>query len=68
MTKILEILYDGKWHTLYEIQQKTKLDKNQIQQVIEFLKEYGFISVDEMARKTILDKTVQKFLTQKSNS
>ena len=68
MTKILEILYDGKWHTLYEIQQKTKLDKNQIQQVIEFLKKYGFISVDEMARKAILDKTVQKFLAQKSNS
>jgi transcription initiation factor IIE alpha subunit len=68
MTKILEMLIDGKWHTPKEIQQKTKLDKNQIQQVITFLKRYRFISVDKMTRKVILDKTVQKFLAQKSTS
>lgn len=68
MTKVLEMLIDGKWHTLKEIQQKTKLDKNQIQQVITFLKRYRFISVDKVTRKVILDKTVQKFLAQKSTS
>jgi DNA-binding IclR family transcriptional regulator len=66
MTKVLEILVDGRWHTLREIQQKTKLDENQIRQVIEFLEKYNFVMMDKMRRKIILDKTVQKFLSQKS--
>jgi len=67
MAKTLEILVDGKWHALKEIKQKTKLNKNQIQQVIEFLERYGFISVDKMAGKIRLDKSV-KFLAQNSTS
>lgn len=68
MTKTLEILVDGKWHALKEIKQKTKLNKNQIQQVIDFLERYGFVSVDEMAGKIRLDKSVKKFLAQNSTS
>lgn len=68
MTKVLEMLIDGKWHMLREIQQKTELDRNQIRQVMRFLERYGFISVDKMVRKVILDRTVQKFLSQKSTS
>ncbi|MBE0520636.1 hypothetical protein IBX35_06315 [Candidatus Bathyarchaeota archaeon] len=68
MAKTLEILVDGKWHALKEIKQKTELNKNQIQQVIEFLERYGFISVDKMARKIRLDKSVEKFLAEDSTS
>jgi DNA-binding IclR family transcriptional regulator len=68
MARTLEILIDGKWHALKEITQKTKLNKNQIQQVIEFLERYGFISVDKMARKIRLDKSVEKFLAEDSTS
>jgi len=68
MAKTLEILVDGKWHALKEIKQKTKLNKNQIQQVIEFLERYGFISVDKIARKIRLDKSAEKFLAQNSRS
>ena len=62
------MLTDGKWHTVKEIQQKTELDKNQVHQVMKFLKRYGFVSVDETSRKVILGKTVQKFLAKKSSS
>lgn len=68
MTKILNTLFDGKWHTPEEIQRKTKLDENQIQQVMEFLERYGFISVDKITSKVKIDKSAQKFLVQKSNS
>lgn len=68
MAKTLEILVDGKWHALKEIKQKTKLNKNQIQQVIEFLERYGFISVDKMARRIRLDESVEKFLSENSTS
>jgi len=68
MAKTLEILVDGKWHALKEIKQKTKLNKNQIQQVIDFLERYGFISVDKMVGKIRLDKSAEKFLAQNSRS
>jgi len=68
MTRTLEILIDGKWHALKEVKEKTKLNKNQIQQVIDFLERYGFISVDKMARKIRLDKSVEKFLVDNSIS
>jgi len=62
------MLNDGQWHTLKEIQQKTKTDKNQIQQIVEFLKDYDFITANVEKKKIRLDKTVQKFLTQTPTS
>ena len=53
---------------LEEIQQKTKMDGNQIQPIIEFLKAYHFIVMDETKKKMKLDKTVQKFLTHATTS
>lgn len=67
IANVLKILNVGKWHTLEEIQQKTNLDKNQIQQVIGFLERYCFITVDETTGKVMLKKTVQEFLTQTSS-
>ena len=68
ITDILKVLYDGEWHALEEIQQKTELDRNKSRQVIEFLERYGFVSVDKVTNKVILYKNVQKFLVRKSSS
>ncbi|MGB9713929.1 MAG: helix-turn-helix domain-containing protein [Candidatus Bathyarchaeales archaeon] len=64
MAKILELLSDGKWHTLEEIQETTKLTKSSIIRVIQFLEEYGFVTSDEEERKIRLDGKVRKFLAQ----
>jgi predicted transcriptional regulator len=64
IAEILELLSDGKWRMLEEIQQKTKVDREQIQQIIEFLKEYDFVVLDETEKKIRLNKLAQKFLTQ----
>lgn len=53
---------------LEEIQQKARMDKNQIQRITEFLKEYNFIAMDETKKKVKLDKIVQKFFTQTATS
>lgn len=68
ITELLEVLGDGEWHTLREVEQKTSLGTDQIQRLIEFLKEYGFITVDEMERRLRLDETVQELLMQTSTS
>ncbi len=68
IAKILEMLNDKQWHTLREIQQKMKLNENQILQIIKFLKEYSFIIVNEETKEIKLEKTVPKFLTQNTTS
>jgi len=62
------MLNDGQWHKLKEIQQKMKLNENQIQQTLAFLKEYSFIIMDEKRREIKLKETVRKFLTQTATS
>ncbi|MDH5460491.1 MAG: hypothetical protein OEW71_05610 [Candidatus Bathyarchaeota archaeon] len=53
---------------LEEIRQKTRMDDNQMQSVIEFLKAYNFIVMDATKKKMKLDETVQKFLTHTTTS
>jgi predicted transcriptional regulator len=59
---ILELLEDGRWHTFDEIQQKMHVEADQIHRVIEFLKEYDFITIDNPERRVKLDKVAREFL------
>lgn len=68
MAKILDILEDGEWHNLKEIQQKTILDRNKIQKIIGFLREYSFIIVNEAKEKIRSDEDFQELLTQTTSS
>ena len=61
--EILEMLSDGQWHMLEEIQQRMKLDESQIRQIADFLKEYEFITIDEAKKGIKLEKSVREFLT-----
>jgi predicted transcriptional regulator len=65
---MLEILNDGKWHTLNEIRQKTEIDQKQAEQAISFLEEYDFIITDEEKKKAKLDQKTQQFLTRTATS
>jgi len=62
--KILEVLADGKWHMLNEVQQETKITKKQLQQIMDFLGQYSFTITDETKEKARLDKKAQDFLAQ----
>ena len=54
IVSILDVLIDGKWHALTEIQKETKLDKDQSHQIIEFLARYGFILIDRTRQLNII--------------
>jgi transcription initiation factor IIE alpha subunit len=62
------LLSDGKEHSLEEIQQRTKVDKYQVKRIIDFLKEYDFISIDEAKEKIKINKMAQRFLTQEATA
>jgi hypothetical protein len=53
---------------LKKTQQETGLNKNQIRQIVSFLREYNLIVVDETGEKIKLEETVRKFLTQTATS
>jgi len=61
---VLEILNDGKWHAVEEIQQKTGLSESQSRYITEFLKEYEFVIFDEEKKKVKLNREAKKFLTK----
>ena len=68
ITEILEILKDGKWHSLDEIQTEMHLNRNQIQQVIAFLREYRFVIISETQKKIRIEEEAKKFMTQRATS
>ena len=68
LAEILEILNDGQWHMLNEVQKKMKLNENQSKHIIAFLKEYEFIAIDERKKQIKLEEDVRKFLTQNATS
>jgi hypothetical protein len=61
---VLEILNDGKWHDLEEIQQKVGINESQGLYITEFLEEYEFIIFDEEKKKAKLNREAKKFLTK----
>ena len=56
------MLSDGQWHTVEEIQKRVKVHSNHIQRVIEFLKTYDLIVIDDLEKKIKLSKMTRKFL------
>jgi DNA-binding IclR family transcriptional regulator len=66
VAEVLEILSDGDWHTLEEVRRKMDLNRNQIQQIAGFLKEYEFVALDETRKRVRIEETVRKFLTQEA--
>jgi hypothetical protein len=60
--KFFEVLKDGKWHSINEITNKTKMKENNLKLVTSFLEEFSFIHVDKEKKKAKLDSPTRKFL------
>jgi len=59
---ILELLEDGKWHSLIKISDKSGLHEFKLEIVTNFLAEYNFIELDKDKQKTRLAASVADFL------
>lgn len=67
MAEVLDALADGKWHTKREILEKAKLKPTQLETVIKFLEDYGFIAVDTAKGTVRLDEKLRKLLFQEAS-
>ena len=59
MEMILEILKDGKWHSIKEIEEKTKLHEFKLQMIIDFLTNFNFVEKKKDCKEI---KATQEFL------
>lgn len=64
MTKVLEMLSDGQWHRIDEVQKKTGLGKNDVRKVVAFLRDYGFVKINDVGERIKLEEAFRKLLTQ----
>jgi predicted transcriptional regulator len=63
---IFELLKDGRWHTLEEINKEVGLQGDKLEEIVKFLKEYEFIQLDRGRKRARLTPSVLAFLTKSS--
>ena len=59
---ILELLENGKWHYLKDIEKKTQLNSGKVETVTRFLATYNFVKLDEAEQRVKIDSPTNKFL------
>ena len=64
ITEILEMLGDGRWHKLEEIQQEIDLNEIQIQQITDFLRTYSFIQTDQENKRIKINEEARRLVVQ----
>jgi len=62
--EILELLNDGKWHSLSEVVEKSRLSEFKAETVMGFLAEYHFIQLDRERKKARLTPPALSFLEE----
>jgi DNA-binding IclR family transcriptional regulator len=64
ITRILEMLGDGKWHEIEELQLMLGLNEHKVQEIATFLNKYDFVKFDKERRKVKINRNFQKLLAQ----
>ena len=59
---ILQLLENGKWHYLKDIEDKTQLNSSKVENVTKFLAKYDFAKLDYMEQKVKLDPPTKIFI------
>ena len=62
LQNILELLSDGEFHELEELQMKTELNEKQTRTIVEFLTEYGFAEMHHENEKVRINKSTRNLL------
>ncbi|MDH5448400.1 MAG: hypothetical protein OEX01_05290 [Candidatus Bathyarchaeota archaeon] len=60
--KVIELLRDGKWHTIKEISQKSKIHEFKVEIVTDFLADYSFLELNKKGKKAKLSEVFTEFL------
>ena len=61
---ILEMLGDGKWHEIEELQRRLGLNERRVQEITAFLNKYDFVKIDKEHGKVKINRNFKKLLAQ----
>lgn len=64
MASILELLMDGKWHSIGELLKITGLASDKIKTTLDFLREYDFVVLDRKTKRVKLEDRAKEFLAE----
>ena len=64
MSKLLEIIGDGKWHGTDQLKQLMDLNDCEMEQVTDFLDKYDFAQVDDGKKRVKINRDFKRILTQ----
>ena len=64
ITLILEMLCDGKWHRIAQLQQLMGLKDFEVKEITKFLSDYAFAEVDEENSRVRVSRDFRKILVQ----
>jgi len=64
LTRLLEILSDGKWHETDQLRQLMDLSDCEVQEITDFLGKYDFAEVDDANKWVRINKDFKKILTK----
>jgi hypothetical protein len=59
---LIELLKDGKWHTLEEMSRRARLHEFKVQVLAEFLADYSFLELNKKERRARSSKAFETFL------
>ncbi len=59
---ILQLLENGKWHHLKDIEEKTQLTTHKVKSITDFLAKFNFVKLDDMEKNVKLNLPTRKFL------
>ena len=64
LTKLLEIIGDGKWHETDQLKQFIDLSDCEMQGITDFLGKYDFAEVDDHNKRVRINKDFKRILTE----
>ncbi|UCF45463.1 MAG: hypothetical protein JSW44_02190 [Candidatus Bathyarchaeota archaeon] len=64
ITMILEVLDDGKWHGIVELQERLELNEREVQEITIFLTKYDFVKIDKEHERVRINRSFQRLLDQ----
>lgn len=59
---ILQILENGRWHYIKDLEKQTQLTSSKVETVTEFLAKYNFVKLDREKQKVKIDPPTNRFL------
>lgn len=60
--RLLDLLIDGKWYTIKEITDKTRIEEHKVKLVTSFLREFQFARIDKKTGRIRLNTSTKEFL------